>query len=161
MRTRTSRYRWSFCYIYPLQAPKRHKLACIIYLFYFIFPVLKQLDNGQYILGSIAIAIHFQTMINSVQFRYQIFIRLGIKPLFASVFPHKSFTCLCYLLILNLFCAICLPRVSFSTPVLRRCFLPCWSIVDLFSIFIFTKLLVAENVYTIKPMSSKGLAYCL
>ncbi|XP_017969679.1 PREDICTED: uncharacterized protein LOC18612248 isoform X3 [Theobroma cacao] len=49
--------------------------------------VLKQLENGQYILGSTAIAIRFQIMINFVQFQYLIFIRQvqGLLKVFLCV----------------------------------------------------------------------------
>ncbi|KAE8664806.1 Topoisomerase II-associated protein PAT1, putative isoform 1 [Hibiscus syriacus] len=43
----------------------------------------RQLDNGQYILGSTAIAIHVQTMINFVPFQYQIFFQQGITEGFS------------------------------------------------------------------------------
>jgi hypothetical protein len=46
--------------------------------------------NGLYILGSIAIAIHFQIVTNSVLFQYQIFIQQGIQAALHVVSPSKS-----------------------------------------------------------------------
>jgi hypothetical protein len=49
--------------------------------------------NGLYILGSIAIAIHFQTVTNSVLFHFQIFIQQGIHAALSIFFKtlHKIF----------------------------------------------------------------------